>query len=891
MNVAASHIITIPQGVADAADRFPDNAAFHYYADGRETLSYRAFLADSDALASYLLKIGLEPGGRVAIISENRPEWCCAYLSVVRAGGVAVPIDAQLGKEELGNLLGDSESRIVFHSRRTIDTVGAYRGNDPEGRDSRLTLINFDTPEYLSLLRTPAADLPPRAPRDIASIIYTSGTTGNPKGVMLTHANFCSDAAALIGAGLVTHGDNVLSVLPLHHTYAFMCTFLVPLFLGASITYPASLRGPDLMAAMRDNGVSVLIGVPQLLTMIRDGIVTKMEGLPGPLAFVAAKMIRLSGFLRTSFNVNTGRIVFPSVHRVFGPRLRFFASGGARLDPGVMKDLEAIGFTVLEGYGLTETAPVVTFNPMARRKPGSAGKPLPSVELRIHDAAGGGEGEIEIRGPMVMKGYYNNPVATAEAIHGGWFRTGDIGWIDAEGYLFITGRSKEVIVLSSGKNIYPEDVEKMYAGSPLIKELCVIGGGEKGEALHAVVVPDFEYAKAEKISDIREAIKWEISRMSGKVPPSMRVTGFTVRAAPLPRTPLGKIRRFLLQGELQRPAAPAKEEGHEQLFVGEVPQKIARALKRFVKKDRGIGLDDNLELDVGLDSLAKIELLALLEKSLSVKLQDDFLADIQTVRELIDRVMPLASQSSPPPVSAGATWKDILFREPPEGDLEMVSLERPEKRMFPSLVAFSLLKLLFQACFRLEAKGVDNIPKTGNFILAPNHTSYLDGFAVILSLPFAAFRNLYTLGLSEYFAGPVKSRFAKVAHVVPIDSSAYLNKALQMSAYLMKNGRSILVFPEGGRSAGGTLLEFKKGVGILAAELGVPAVPVYIRGTFEDLPRGAALPKCGRIVVTFGRPLLAKDLCLSKKPVEIDEYQHFANTLREKVRELAEREK
>ena len=891
MNAAMGEITTIWQTFVCTANRYPDNALFHFIQDGWKIFTYRDVSAYVAATASYLVQTGLKPGGRVAIISENRPEWCSAYLSVIRSGGIAVPIDPQLGPEEIGNLLADSESEIVFHSRKTFDSIPANLHNTTGNLNRRTNLINFDTPGYQSLLKTrPAETFPEIDPGDIASIIYTSGTTGKPKGVMLTHANFCADAAALIDVGLVSHDDNVLSVLPLHHTYAFMCTFLVPLFLGASITYPASLKGPDLMAAVRDNGVTVLIGVPQLLAMIRNGIVAKMEELPKPLAFAYAKILRLSRLFHEKYDLGVGRFFFSSAHHAFGPRFRFFASGGARLDPLIMKDLEAMGFAVLEGYGLTETAPVVTFNPMSKRKPGSGGIPLPSVEIRILNPAENGEGEIEIRGPMMMKGYYKNPSATADVMDDGWFRTGDIGRIDKEGYLFVTGRSKEVIVLSSGKNIYPEEVEKLYMRSPLIKELCIIGAEEREEALHAVIVPDLEYADKARVSNVREAIKWEISDISVKVPPYMRVTGFSIRTEPLPRTPLGKLRRFMIHEEA-RPSGRVAEEGSkgEEPFPGEIAQKIAAELKRFVNEGRSIRLEDDLEIDLGLDSLTKIELLVSLERVFSLKFPEDLLADIHTVKELIKRMSLLTTGGYSAGPAAETTWKDILFREPSESDLRMVSLERPDSRMVPSFLAHSFLKYLFKLCFRLEARGLENIPKAGNFIIAPNHSSYLDGFAVVLSLPFAEFRNLYALGLSDYFTGTAKGLFAKIAHVVPIDASAYLNKALHISAYVMRHGRSLLIFPEGGRAQGGTLLEFKKGVGILAVEMGAAVVPAYISGAFESLPRGRAIPRFKKITVTFGKPLHAEDIEPSKKPADIDEYQYFASALRERVERLREK--
>ena len=875
---------------------YPDNLLFHYYHDGWQTLTYRAFSLRVSSVASYLLSAGLQKGDRVAICSENRPEWCSSYLAVIMSGGVAVPLDAQLGPEEIRNLVSDSEAKMVFHSGKTLQNVAAASEKIVGEGGGKIALLNFDSTEYEGVMSTePRHEFPLTVHDDLASIIYTSGTTGNPKGVMLTHTNFCSDAEALIKGRIVSHEDSVLSVLPLHHTYAFMCTFLVPVFLGGAIIYPASLKGPDLMSAIKDRGVSVVIGVPQLLAIIRNGIMGRISSRPRPVSFMLLKLLKASGFMRANFDLNAGRIIFRSVHAAFGARFRFFGSGGARLDPEVMKDLEALGFTVLEGYGLTETSPVITFNPVEKRKPGSVGKPLPSVEIKILNPSDAGEGEIAIKGPMVMRGYYKNPSGTAEVIQDEWFRTGDIGRTDAEGYLFITGRSKEVIVLSSGKNIYPEEVEKRYMASPLIKELCALGVEKHGvaEALHAVIVPDLEYAKKSGISNIQEELKWAINGISGRIPSYMRITGFSIRKEPLPRTPLGKLRRFLIMEEMTPAGGAERKVGEEEPteFEDDTANKIADALRRFVKEEKKISPEDNLELDIGLDSLSKIELTVTLEKEFSLKLPEDFMSGIQTVGELIEKIKEQTA-SGAQTGSAGKTgWKEILSVGPAEEDLRAVSLERPEHRMMPIFMAFTFLKVLCKLLFRVEARGVENIPSDTNFILAANHSSYLDGPAVILSLPFSRFKNIYTLGLSDFFAGFFKSRFARLAHVIPIDSASYLSKALQMSAYVIKNGRSLSVFPEGGRSFDGNLMEFKKGVGILAVEMGTPVVPVLVQGAFEALPRGAAFPKFKKITVTFGKPLLAADIDFSKKRKGTDDYQYFADTLRENLCELKREEK
>lgn len=880
---------TIPENFFNVAAVYPQNTLFHYFRDGWERITYGAFAKDISAVASCLMRTGLEKGDRAAIIAENSPGWCSAYLSILTAGGIAVPLDLQLGPAEIQNLLHDSGAKIIFHSRMTEAAVKASAERLSE-LNYQVRLINIDAADICSLSKTEeSVRLPETSQGDIASIIYTSGTTGTPKGVMLTHNNFCSDAEALTGLRIVTHEDNVLSVLPLHHTYAFMCTFLVPLFLGASITYPASIKGPDLLSAIRERGVSVLIGVPQLLGLLRNSIMEKIRELPGPLSLLLRKLHHFSGFLREKTDINIGRFIFSSAHKAFGRQFRFFTSGGAKLDPSIMRDLEALGFTVLEGYGLTETSPVLTFNPVSCRKPGSTGKPLPSVELRIQDPSDTGEGEVEVKGPMVMKGYYKNISATNEVIRHSWFKTGDIGHIDRDGYLFITGRSKEVIVLGSGKNIYPEDVEKLYLGSPLIKEICILDIGSQGtaESLHAVIVPDFEYAKQAGISNIQEAIKWEINGISGKIPSYMRVNGYTIIKEPFPRTPLGKLRRFMIKADLSRPsqtrekAMPADEE-EELQTQDEISRVIIDALRQFLKDRQWISPEDNLELDLGLDSLSKIELIVSLEKAFSIKLPENFLSDIHTVGELTERIRSQTSQGFSTETIGKTSWKNILAQEP----RDKILLEESKALLLPVFFMHTFLRLLCKLFFRLEARGVLNIPNNRTFILTPNHTSYLDGFVLLLALPFSYFRNIYTLGLRDFFTGAVKGWLAKISHVIPIDSTSYLNKALQTSAYVLRSGHSLSVFPEGGRSLDGNLMEFKRGVGILAIETSAAVVPVFIEGAIDALPRTAAWPRPAKITVTFGSPLYASEVDFSKKPADMDEYQYFADLLRERVQAL-----
>jgi len=877
----------------EAAVRNKRSIAFYYFDQTWKKVTYEEVMETVMDIAVCLIEKGIRKSDRIAIISENRPEWCASYLAICLSGGIAVPIDLQLGPDEIRNLLTDSESHVVFCSSKTEENVKKSAGE-------LVTIINYDSPEFKELYRKKEV-FPEVSEEDVASLIYTSGTTGIPKGVELTHKNLCSDAEALIEAGLISDRDNILSVLPLHHTYPFMCAFFVPLLMGASITYPGGLKGPELISAMREKGVTALVGVPRLLELVRNGIINKVIQLPKPLSLMLMSLLKLCGSIREKTGINPGKVIFRSAHTPMGNRFRFFTSGGAKLDPEVMRELEALGFTVLEGYGLTETSPVVTFNPLRKRRAGSAGSPLPSVEIKILAPGSNNpvgvmeEGEVAIKGPMVMKGYYKNPALTAQVMRDGWFLSGDLGYMDEDGYLFITGRLKEFISLSSGENVYPEDVEKQYMKIPLIKEICVIPspppllkGGKGGlgivESLHAVIVPDTEYARKAGIGNLLESLKWELKNVSLRLPTYQRIKGLTIFHDPLPKTPLGKFKRFLIKDLLKAKSKELRAKSEDKdLIKDETGRKVVECIKPLLKEPLPIQVKDNLELDLGLDSLARIELVVSLEKAFSTKLPEIFASEIQTVEELVTRIKEYGIRGEE--IEKIPIWKEILKKEPYLEDKRKVGLLHNFPQKVIVIVIILFIKVIFRIFFRLKVRGLEHLPERGPYIIAPNHVSYLDGFAVIAALPLRYFWDLYSLGLKVYFTGKL-SFFAKLAHVIPIDRETYLQKAIQMASYVLREGKSLMIFPEGGRSYDGELMEFKKGVGILALELNVPVIPVYIKGSFEALPRGKMWPKFHQIGVTFGKPLFSSDVDMSRKPEGIDEYQFFVNELKERVLSL-----
>lgn len=840
--------------------------AFYYVADKVRAVSYGEFYGLVHRITGVLKSLGLHSGGRVAIVSENRHEWCAAYIAALSAGGITVPVDVHLTQAELKAILVDSDSKILFYGSENAEAVKATAHE-----------LGIKALDLGALPEARSAFVPVSAGyADTASLVYTSGTTGKPKAVELTHGNLCSDIDAVMSAGIVSPEDVVLSVLPLHHTYALMCTFLLPLSIGAAVAYPSALKGPELVRAMKEAGVSILIGVPRLLETLRNSLKDKLGKLHFPLNKLMLFALSISSALRKRFDLNMGRVVFSAVHKALGGRVKYMASGGARLEPDVMNDLEAMGFTVLEGYGLTETSPVVAFNPSGKRKPGSVGKTLKPAEIRIINPAENGEGEIAIRGPMVMKGYYGNPSATAEVLADGWFKSGDLGRLDSEGYLFITGRAKDVIILPSGKTIYPEDVERHYKVIPLIREICVI---ERGGRLHGVIVPDAEYMRKMKIGNAGEALKWEIHTLSRGLPPHMRLMGYSLHAEPLPKTPLGKFRRFMIKDiAIEKPAAPQSPDA--ELETHPIAGKVAKCIIPLLDEKRFLRMDDNLELDLGLDSLKRLELIVSLEQELGVKLPDTLSSEAQTIRELADRV-GLATPAGQAGAVAERALDDFLMEEPSDDEKKRAGLLKlPFERPLRAIVR-GFLKIMFFLLFRLRVKGAENLPSPP-FIIVSNHASYLDGFAIAAGVPGRIFRPLYVQGYQRYFQGAFTSVFARLGHVILIDPETYLGSALRLSAHALKNGYVLALFPEGGRSFDGSIMGFKKGVGILAMGLDVPVVPAKITGSYQAWPRHRKLPRPGSISLSLGKPVDPKAIRMEGA----DKHQAFADLLKKAVEEI-----
>ena len=553
--------MTLRSLLDDAAAKRPDSIALRYRRNAVwQSRSYADLAKGVSQMAEAFSRFGLKPGEeQVALILENGPEWVETYLATSGAGLSAVPLDPKLRACEVSYVLQDAGVVVVFTDTRHLDLLETILPDLPAVRDIVVVDGGSDPlapiagrPCYdYETLRESVKETPLKwyvahkpVPQDVASIIYTSGTTGKPKGVMLTHLNFCSDAlGSFEGIGdAITAKDDFLIVLPLFHAFSFTANLVVPLVKGCGMYFVESLRtvGDDIKILRP----SILMAVPLLAEKVFVKIDDKLKQNK-----VAQTLIKL-GF---------GRWVGKKVRKGLGGRLRFLIVGGAPCPLHVLQGFRRLGVPIVEGYGLTECSPVVSISNVNESRVGTIGKKLPNIEVRIADANEQGVGELQIRGPIVMKGYFKNIEATREAFDGEWLRTGDLASIDGDGYLSIRGRKKALIVNREGKNIYPEEVEHAIARDPFIADVIVVGytvGGVPGERVGAILSPNLETVAAmhggteppwDRVEQLlRERVHAQCDCLTDYKHPRKIV----IQREPLERTSIQKVRRCVYQGKL-----------------------------------------------------------------------------------------------------------------------------------------------------------------------------------------------------------------------------------------------------------------------------------------------------------------------------------------------------
>ncbi|HEY1857130.1 AMP-binding protein [Acidocella sp.] len=809
--------------------------------DDASTLSFAELFDASQQFAKAIASRDLEGAHTIGLMAPNSLAWIEAFFGIVAAGAIAMPIDVQTSDEDLQRMLAIGECRLVLAGAGQIDRLrNVSLSCQAVDLDAILAMPQPEPPDAV-----PGILLPPTDPHDVAVLAFTSGTTGTPKAVPLSHANLMSNVEALVVEGIIGPHDRALVPLPFHHAYPLTVGILTVLASGATIVLPAGLSGPQLVEAIREGHATALLGVPRLYDALLANIRAEVARQSRPVQRLFPLALATSSLIHRHSGIPAGRWAFGSLHTRIGPTLRLMVSGGAALSAEVETTLIGLGWRVLTGYGLTETSPILAFNRPGRSRIGASGQALPGVRLRIATPDAEGAGEIEASGRSVFTGYRHDDAATRNAFTAdGWFRTDDLGRLDAGGYLFILARARETIVLPSGKKIDSESIEKAYAADPLIREIAVL---PRAAGLAALIVPNDEAVRKAGALRIRGLVHDALNMRARTLPPHLRLTGFAVTRLALPRTQLGKLRRHLLPA-LYESAHAARGAAQEAVLseadTALLAQPLAAAVWHWIHTrypDQAIALDTSPQLDLGVDSLGWLDLTLTLEHEFGIALTEQQSARIVTLRDLLREVVTAAPSQAEPP---GLLASQNIWLTPYGPGVRAARF-----------AGEAFLRGIMGIFFRLHVDGRQNLPPSP-FLVCPNHVSYLDAFALAAALPHRKLQSTYWAGWTGLLAASrLRRLFSRAAQVIPIDPDRAAAAGIALGSAVLSRGRTLVWFPEGGLSPDGSLQPFQPGIGLVLEQHPVPVVPAYISGTAAALPPGKRLPRLRQIAVRFGAPL------------------------------------
>ncbi len=844
-----------------AAEQFGEKPFLQIKRGNRWTrYTYDDALQATGTIMRRFLERNLQPGDRVAICGESCPEWGLTYLAAMRAGLTAVPLDPQTPPAEAWLAARFADVKLMCATNATHAALETARS------DGDAELVVLEEP-FIPLPGASRDDAPDPVSVDreaVASILFTSGTTVSPKAVQLTHNNLLANATALTRVHPVGPADQLLSVLPMYHAFEFTGGFLVPLMCGATITNVEQLKGPEILTAMQATGTTAMLVVPRLLQLFRESIEKQVSAS----GLATRAVFRIAGWLNALSGHNLGRVLYRPVHKRFGGGLRKFVCGGSRLDPDLYHFFSRMGFEVYEGYGLTETSPVLTVSPSQASRAGSVGPPLPGVELEIRNTNLEGIGEVWARGESVMSGYLHNQEATDKILVDGWLRTGDLGRRDGDGYLFLTGRSTDLIVTSAGKNVYPDDVEARYRDLPYVKELCVFGMTSEdglGEKVHAVIVLDTSSAAELDRSSVEREIRMAVASTSEGLPTHQRIATLHFWDKELPKTSTmkakrGVIRECVVGGQLET-GSPLTDDtsseddgggfGNAPPYEAANLEIVRRILSQTVQRPpSAIASSLHLHLDLGIDSIGKMDLIGSIESHFDMRIDGEQAASVARVRDLVKLIGDRRPKKGKPRV-AGAAAKWLAA----SGDSAPVNGTIPTPLVPLRWLVRGGVAAFMHTYVRVQAVDRRNIPATGSFILAPNHSSHLDSPSVLTAV--GGKRRVWIAGAEDYFFNSAIKRllFGRLFDTIPFDRKSDGLMGLRRCSEALTRSDGLLMFPEGTRSISGELQPFKIGIALLAMERQVPIVPVYVHRSIDLLPKGQRFVRPGGITVTFGQPI------------------------------------
>ncbi|MFO0594760.1 MAG: AMP-binding protein [Myxococcaceae bacterium] len=870
--------------------------AFRFFEGDRvQRFTYGEVHRYAARVGSALLAKGLQPQDRVMIVGENRPEWSISFFGILRAGCTAVPVDKEISEAEIVNIARRSEAKVCLVTDAMLEKhpklehalaaaglgirvmgLGEAFAGDPLSKDG------------LGPVKKGAA------PDDVASLLFTSGTTGSPKGVMLTHRNFTALVSKLAGAFDIGLGDGVLSVLPLHHTFEFSAGFLTPFSQGAEIAYLDELTADRIGDVLEGGDITGMVGVPALWQLFHRKITQEFASQPRFVEEAMKGLMKINAELRNRQGLNLGKLLFWPIHRKFGGKIKFLISGGSALPDDVHKAFHALGFTLDEGYGLTEAAPVLTVTRAGhKRLPGTVGKALPGVELKIHEPDGEGIGEVIARGPNVMAGYFQDRESTDAILKAGWLHTGDLGRLDGEGNLYLVGRKKDVIIDANGKNVYPDELEELYANHPHLKELCVVGLPDEngGEKVACLAVPDYRVkgepdAPERPREEVRRELEEHFREVSGDQPFYRRIKVLRFTDHELTRTSTRKVKRSLVIDELKRleKAAHAGDKARKDKEDNTdwLTQLVADVIQRDVAE---VKPESRLQVDLGFDSLMLTELSAALEAS---GVPVTAVSDLTKIGTLDDLRRVVASSGRKPAAEVRA--REITREVARKAD-ESLELNLPEPLANAGRFALNAgQRALYRGLFDVKVKGKAFIPQNRNFLVVANHASHLDMGLVKVAMGEQGERLVALAARDYFFDSPLKrAYFENFTNLIPMDRSGSLRESLRLAGESLTQGFNLLIFPEGTRSPNGDLQEFKPTTGYLALGFDVDILPVYLHGTYDALPKGSWWPRFEDLEVRIG-PVLEIDALRAKVSglAKSEGYRLVTRMAEESVRALKE---
>lgn len=832
----------------------------------QDEISYKSMLLHIDHFALHTPK-GAET--KTIIFSENREGWIYAFFSIWKNGGIAIPVDASSTAEDLAYIVKDSGSQCIW----TSDEREAIAQKAISLAGVQVRLLSIDDYEKAEIPETengtPTPSTWSRNEEDTAVIIYTSGTTGSPKGVMLTLANLLANIRGVADEVCIYNSERrALILLPLHHVLPLQGCMIAPLLRGGGVAISPGMSGPEIMDTLCRGKVSIFVGVPRLWQTLYTGIMKQINA-----SAVTRGLFRFCAWAK---NPALSRFIFQSLHKKMGGHIKFCVSGGAALDAEIGRGLETLGLNLLEGYGMTETAPIIAFTRPGDYIPGCVGLPLPSVECKIIPSKMGvmenGNiviGELCAKGPNVMKGYYNRPEETSATIDSdGFIHTGDLARFDEAGRIYITGRCKEIIVLSNGKNVQPAEIEaKLEKYHERIHEAAVT---QKGDLLCAIIVPQEEWAKDLSDEQVEETIKKEVlEAYNHSVPQYKKVMSVCIFRGELPRTKLEKLQRFRLKDILDgQYISKPKEEP----TVIEPDSEEYRILKQYIESEKKTTIrpTDHLETDLAMDSLDRISLQTFIENTFGLEVTAESLTNFSNVSTLAQHIQENKTRMEVEEID----WSRLLSC--PEGSSDHNSgCQQCKRHTSPLMTVWAkMMKRFIQTYNGLEIIGAENIPTSSPFILAPNHQSFMDGPVVMAGLSSKQIKDCYFYATEEHVQGSLRRTLAHRNNIIIMERSRLKESIMEMASVL-KRGQNLIIFPEGTRTRTGYVGDFKKTFAILATELNIPIVPVRISGAYEAWPRSKKLPSPKPVKVEYLKPIMPR--------AEQEDYDALAKRVRQAI--------